>query len=120
MARNYNVTPSEFTLRSGMAGTVEMQLRKGTVGFDVTNIGTVELHVRDKSGGSVVYSTADSSPTISKVWPAAGSVNWILGTTAIVSGSAPYRAYFKLRWSPTIQEFCPEDSEITIDCREVF
>ncbi len=120
MTRNYNVLPSELTLRATTSGTVQLQLRQGTVGFDLSTVGTVQLHVRDKASGTVVYSTADVSPKLSVVGTAAGSINWVPGSANLLSGSAPYHAYFKLLRSASSWEFCPEDAELTIDVREVF
>jgi len=117
MARNYNIVPTELMLRATTSGTIPIQLRAGTVGYDLTAVGTVELHLKDQLGGTSMFSTDDN---LSVVWRAAGSINWVPGIGHLVAGSAPYHGYFKLLRTATQFDFVPEDSEFTISVREAW
>ncbi len=117
MARNYNVVPTELMLRATTSGTVPIQLRAGTSGYDLTAVGTVEVDLKDKSGGTSMFSTDNN---LAVVWRTAGSINWVPGTGHLVAGSAPYHGYFKLLRSVTQFDFVPEDSEFTINVREAW
>lgn len=117
MGREYRVIPNELTVRATTCVAVAYQLLSGTAGISLAGVGTVELHLTDNVGGTVVETTAGSG-RLSIVGTASGSVSYTPGTGSLVAGSAPYRGYFKLISGTASWFFVPEDSELTINVRE--
>ena len=111
---------SELQVRATTSGTIAVQLLSGTTGIDLSTVGTVELWLKDNAGGTKSFTTVGASPTLAVIGTAAGSINFLPGTGALIAGSAPYRAYFKLCRSSASWDFVPEASELTIDVRETY
>ena len=111
---------SELTLRASSSGTVQAQLLSGTVGLDLSTVGTVEMWLKDKGGGTASFTTAGAGPKLTVTGTAAGSVSFLPGTGDLVAGSAPYHGYFRLRRSATSWDFVPESTEFTIDVRPTY
>ena len=120
MARDYRVVPGELTVRATVSNLISYQLLSGTVGIDLSAVGTVELWLKDNAGGTSSYSTAGGSPKISIVGTASGSVGFTPGTGDLAAGSAPYQGYFRLRTGAAAWYHVPEDSELTIHVRDVY
>lgn len=119
MTREYRVTPGELTIRATSSNAIQFQLLSGTAGIDFTSpvMGTVELWLKDQAGGTSM--TDNLTGKLSINGSAGGSVTWTPGTGDLVAGSAPYRAYFKLKPAGG-QYFVPESTELTINIREAF
>lgn len=115
--RDYRVVPAELTVRATESDTVQFRLYQGTAGFDLTGVGTTELHLRNNAGATVTFTTAGASPKLSVNGTAGGSVAFTPGTADLVAGSAPYHGYFKLNEGGSIS-FIPEAWELTIHVRK--
>lgn len=119
MSRNYRVIPAELTIRATSSNAIQFQLFSGTVALDFTSpvMGTVELWLKDAEGGTSM--TDNLTGKLSINGSAGGSISWTPGTGDVVAGSAPYRAYFKLKPAGA-QYFVPEATELTIHVREAY
>lgn len=109
---------TDVTVRDSTSNAIPMQLLAGTVGIDLSAVGTVELWLRDSAGGTKMTDNLTGKITIPSA--SAGSVTYTPGTTDLVSGSAPYSGYFKVYVTPTSWYYVPEDSEVTINVRPRF
>ncbi len=110
---------TEITVRASTSNAIQFQLLAGTAPIDLTAVGTVQLWLRDQAGGTSMQTNLGGGQ-LSINGAAGGSVSWTPGTATLASGSAPYRGYFKIFVTPSSWYFCPEDSEVSIDCREVW
>ena len=109
---------TELTLRATSSDAVQLQLMAGTAPINLTPYGTVELWLKDKSGGTSMTDNLTGKLNVNGA--AGGSVKWTPGTADLVAGSAPYQGYFRLRVNSTSWLFCPEDSEFTVHVREAY
>lgn len=112
----------EVTVRAGTSNGIVMQLLAGTVPIDLTSVGTVQLWLRDKSGGTQMASNVASGTagTVTIAAGAGGTVTWTPGTATLASGSAPYQGYFKVFVTASSYYFVPEDAELTVHVRETY
>lgn len=116
--RDYRVDPSEVTVRAATSNAIQFVLQHGTAAYNMTGIGTVELWLKDKSGGTQMTDNLTGALNINGT--AGGSVKWTPGTGVLKSGSAPYTAYFKVYESSTSWAFYPEGYDMTVMVRETY
>ncbi len=119
MGRDYRAIPANLTVRATTNTAIQFQLLVGTVGIDLTGVGTVQMFLRDNAGGTVGYTNLGSSPKLAVNGTAGGSVTFTPGSTDLVAGSAPYRGCFKVWPTSTTWYYVPEDTEFEIDCRPI-
>lgn len=109
---------TELTVRATTSNGIQFQLLSGTAGIDLSAVGTVELHLKDRAGGTSLTDNLTGKLSINGA--SGGSVLWTPGTGDLVAGSQPYHGFFKVYVSPTSHWFCPEDSEFTVNVRPTF
>lgn len=107
-----------LTLRATTSDGIQFRLMSGITGIDLSAVGTVELHLKDKSGGTSMTNNLTGKLNVNGA--GGGSVLWTPGTADLVAGSAPYTVYFKCYVTASSWYFCPEDSELTINVRDTF
>ncbi len=117
MTRDYRPVPCELTIRATTNNAIQFQLFNGTAALDLTGVGTVELWLKNKVGGTSMVDNLTGKLSINGT--AGGSITWTPGTGDVVAGSAPYHGYFRLR-PASGQYFVPEASELTVSVRESF
>lgn len=117
MSRDYRVVPAEFTVRATSANAIQLELYNGTARLDLTGVGTVELWLKNKAGGTSMTDNLTGQLAINGT--AGGSITWTPGTATLVAGSAPYQAYLRLRPAAG-QYFVPEATEFTVHVRATY
>lgn len=118
MVRDYRVDPGELTLRATTSEAIQFILRRGTAGYDLTGKGTVELWLKDRSGGTQM--TDNLTGLLSINGSAGGSVKLTPGTGLFKSGSAPYTGYFRVHEAANSFAFYPESYDLTVGVRETY
>ncbi len=110
---------TELTVRATHSKAIQFQLLSGSAPIDLSSIGTVEMTLRDKSGGTAVFGNLGNAKlTINGA--SSGSVQFVPGTADLLAGSAPYNGYFRLFASASQWYYVPSDHEFTISVRELF
>lgn len=108
----------ELTVRAGTSTALQFRLLGGTAPIDLSGVGTVELWLKDKAGGTSMTNNITGKLSINGA--AGGSVQWTPGSADLASGSAPYRGYFKAWSSGSAFYFIPDAYDLTINVREVY
>ena len=116
--RDYRVSPPELTVRATTSNDIQFVLQQGTAGVNLSSFGTVELWLKDKSGGTQM--TDNLTGNLSINGSAGGSVKWTPGTGVLKSGSSPYAAYFKVYEGAAKFAFYPEGYDLTVTVRETY
>lgn len=108
----------ELSVRASSSTAIQFRMLSGTAALDLTGIGTVQLWIKDRAGGTTM--TDNLTGQLSVNGAAGGSITWTPGTGTLVAGSAPYTAYFKLYQSASAWYFCPEAYDFTVNARPTF
>lgn len=108
----------ELTVRAGTSTALQFRLLAGTAPLNLAAVGTVELWLKDREGGTTMTNSVTGKLSINGA--AGGSVSWTPGSADLVSGSAPYRGYFKAWTSGSAFYFIPDAYDLTVNVREIF
>ena len=107
-------------VREDSTDYLEFQLLSNANAINLSTVLRVQLVVRNKDGEVVTYSTDDSSPQLYIIDATNGKVQFRPKAGNLVQWKSPYRCYFWVVSSATVQGAVPEEEEFVIKVTKKF